>query len=85
MSIFTLSRRMGTSVQMIDATYGHLAHDAEDQDRGLLDAYDASTNGRGHVVGTISGAAGNGSAPENEESPAIAGLSEERAREDSNL
>ena len=41
MSIFTLSRRMGTSVQMIDATYGHLARDAEDQDRGLLDAYDS--------------------------------------------
>ena len=54
MSIFTLSRRMGTSVQMIDATYGHLAHDAEDQDRGLLDAYDSAENGRGHVVGTIS-------------------------------
>ena len=30
MSIFTLSRRMGTSVQMIDQTYGHLAHDADD-------------------------------------------------------
>ena len=30
MSIFTLSRRMGTSVQMIAATYGHLARDAED-------------------------------------------------------
>ena len=33
---------------MIDAIYGHLAHDAEDQDRGLLDA---STNGRGHDFG----------------------------------
>jgi hypothetical protein len=32
MSIFTLARRMGTRVQMIDATYGHLARDAEDQD-----------------------------------------------------
>jgi integrase len=85
MSIFTLACRMGTSVQMIDATYGHLAHDAEDQDRGLLDAYDASTNGRGHVVGTISDAVGNGSGLLNDESPAIAGLSEERAREDSNL
>jgi integrase len=40
MSIFTLSRRMGTSVQMIDQTYGHLARDADDYDRGLLDAYD---------------------------------------------
>jgi hypothetical protein len=44
---------MGTSVQMIDETYGRLAQDAEDQDRGLLDAYDtASETGCGHVVGT---------------------------------
>jgi integrase len=54
MSIFTLSRRMGTSVQMIDATYGHLARDADDYDRGLLDAYDAADGRVGHVVGTIS-------------------------------
>jgi integrase len=33
MNIFTLARRMGTSLQMIDRTYGHLAQDAEDQDR----------------------------------------------------
>jgi integrase len=53
MSIFTLARRMGTSVQMIDETYGHLAQDAEDQDRGLLDAYDtAADSGCGHIVGT---------------------------------
>jgi integrase len=52
MSIFTLSRRMGTSVQMIDATYGHLAQDAEDQDRGLLDAYDGRNGVCGHDVGT---------------------------------
>jgi integrase len=52
MSIFTLSRRMGTSVRMIDATYGHLVRDAEDHDRGLLDAYDAATDQRGHAVGT---------------------------------
>ena len=82
MSIFTLSRRMGTSVQMIDATYGHLAHDAEDKDRGLLNAFDGIS---GHVVGTIDGGAANGSDPQNDESPAFAGLSEERAREDSNL
>jgi integrase len=55
MSIFTLARRMGTSVQMIDSTYGHLAQDAEDQDRGLLDAYDDATDtARGQVVGTMS-------------------------------
>jgi len=52
MNIFTLSRRMGTSVQMIDATYGHLAQDSEDQDRGLLDAYDGQIGVAGHDVGT---------------------------------
>ena len=56
MDIFTLARRMGTSVQMIDATYGHLAQDAEDQDRGLLDAYDAAQTASGHVVGTMAAA-----------------------------
>jgi integrase len=34
MGIFTLARRMGTSVRMIDATYGHLVRDADDQDPG---------------------------------------------------
>jgi integrase len=29
-SLFSLARRMGTSVEMIDRTYGHLAPDAED-------------------------------------------------------
>jgi hypothetical protein len=41
---------MGTSVQMIDSTYGHLAQDAEDQDRGLLDAYDDASDA---PVGTL--------------------------------
>jgi hypothetical protein len=40
-SLFSLSRRMGTSVEMIDRTYGHLAPDAEGYERGLLDAYDS--------------------------------------------
>jgi integrase len=40
-SLFTLSRRMGTSLAMIDATYGHLAPDAEEKERVLLDAYDS--------------------------------------------
>jgi hypothetical protein len=33
---------MGTSVEMIDRTYGHLAPDAEDYERRLLDTFDAS-------------------------------------------
>jgi hypothetical protein len=52
MSIFTLARRMGTSVQMIDATYGHMAHDSGDQDRGLLNAYDGHNGATGQAVGT---------------------------------
>jgi integrase len=63
----------------------HLARDAEDQDRGLLDAYDHAENGRGHVVGTISGAIACDDMLQNDESPADAGLSVKRAREDSNL
>jgi integrase len=38
--LFTLSRRMGTSLAMIDATYGHLAPDADERERALLDVYD---------------------------------------------
>jgi hypothetical protein len=33
---------------MIDATYGHLAPEAEEQERALLDAFDTF----GHVSGT---------------------------------
>jgi len=52
MGIFTLARRMGTSVLMIDRTYGHLAHDAEEHDRRLLEAFDTTDRARGHAVGT---------------------------------
>lgn len=41
-SLFALSRRMGISPAMIDATYGHLALDAQERERELLDAYDAA-------------------------------------------
>jgi integrase len=40
--LFTLSRRMGTSLAMIDATYGHLASDADERERALLDAFDVA-------------------------------------------
>ena len=33
---------MGTSVSMIDQTYGHLVPDSEEYLRGLLDSYDAA-------------------------------------------
>jgi integrase len=39
-SLFALARRMGTSVQQIDKTYGHLLPDAVEYERGLLDAFD---------------------------------------------
>ena len=74
MSIFTLARRMGTSVQMIDQTYGHLARDAEDQDRGLLDRYDGAENARGHGVGTIADATTTDDDPENKKAPLSRGF-----------
>lgn len=40
MDIFTLARRMGTSVKMIDRTYGHLVAGADVYGRELLDAFD---------------------------------------------
>jgi hypothetical protein len=35
---------MGTSLAMIDATDGHLAPDADERKRTLLDTYDAAVN-----------------------------------------
>ena len=55
---------MGTSVPVIDATYGHLAIDADGNDRELLDAYDEA---KGHVVGTDSGEEEESNLPENGE------------------
>ena len=37
-STFELARNMGSSVQMIELTYGHLARDSEGQIRARLDA-----------------------------------------------
>jgi integrase len=48
-SLFALARRMGTSLEMIDKTYGHLAPDADEYELGLLDAFDdriSSADGR---------------------------------------
>jgi integrase len=43
---FTVARRMGTSVQMIEDTYGHLAHDAEEWELERLVAFDNGSDGR---------------------------------------
>ena len=40
-SLFALARRMGTSVEQIGKTYGHLLPDAVENERGLLDAFDS--------------------------------------------
>lgn len=40
---YQLSRRMGTSLAMIDATYGHLVADADGHERALLDAWDSES------------------------------------------
>ncbi len=41
MSLFYLARLMGTSVEQIDKTYGHLLPDSEEYLRKLLDSFDA--------------------------------------------
>jgi integrase len=49
-SLFYLSRIMGTSVAQLDATYGHLVPDSEEHIRGLFDAGDRER--LGHVRAT---------------------------------
>jgi integrase len=51
-SLFALTRRLGTSVDMIDRTYGHLAPDAEALELALLNAYDAEKQASGHLSAT---------------------------------
>jgi hypothetical protein len=41
---------MGTSVAMIDKTYGHLVPDSEEYLRGLLDEFDAKSNEKGEAL-----------------------------------
>jgi integrase len=54
-SLFSLSRRMGTSLDMIDRTYGHLAPDAEAVELALLNAYDTKTETFWRGLATESG------------------------------
>jgi integrase len=43
-SLFELARFMGTSIEQIDKTYGHLLPDSIERTRGALDAFVASSN-----------------------------------------
>jgi integrase len=52
--LFELARFMGTSVQQIEATYGHLLPDAHDRTRAALDAFGAISEAGGHSLGTSS-------------------------------
>lgn len=49
-SLFYLSRIMGTSLEQIGRTYGHLAPDSEEHLRGLLDGFDANAAEAAEVV-----------------------------------
>ena len=44
--IFTLARRMGTIVKMIDRKYGHLVAGADEYERELLDRFDSGRSER---------------------------------------
>ena len=52
--LFELSRFMGTSLEQIDRTYGHLVDDAEDRNLEVMDAYDQN------LVDASSGSGGRG-------------------------
>ena len=46
LGLFELSRYMGTSIELIDKTYGHLAKGAEDRARALLEGYVSNRSGQ---------------------------------------
>ena len=46
-SLFYLARLMGSSVEQIDKTYGHMLPDSEEYLRGLLDTYDSMLTAEG--------------------------------------
>jgi hypothetical protein len=48
--LFELSRLMGTSVEQIDRTYGHLLPDSLDRARTALDVYAAESGERGEAL-----------------------------------
>lgn len=50
-SLFYLSKIMGTSIPLLDSTYGHMSPDNEEHIRGLFDAGDRERSGHeaGHL------------------------------------
>jgi integrase len=50
LSIFEVARFMGTSMRVIDSTYGNVAHGSEQLARERLDVW--ALNGRGGETGT---------------------------------
>jgi integrase len=54
-SLFYLSRLLGSSVEQIDRTYGHMLPDSEEYLRGLLDNFDAPATTRPPRVLATSG------------------------------
>jgi hypothetical protein len=52
-SLFYFARLMGSSVEQIDRTYGHLLPDSEDYLRSLLDSYDYVTVKKASAATTI--------------------------------
>jgi integrase len=53
-SLFLLSRIMGTSIALLDSTYGHLVPDSEEHIRSLLDAGDRERLGHFQATETTS-------------------------------
>jgi integrase len=51
-STFELSRMMGSSLEQIDKTYGHLLPDSLDRGRAALEAFDAKAEVRGEAKGS---------------------------------
>lgn len=49
--LFELSRLMGTSVEQIDRTYGHLLPDSLERARTALDAFEAKSDEQGEAIG----------------------------------
>jgi integrase len=50
-SLFYLSRLMGTSAEQLDTVYGHMLPDSEEYLRGLLDNFDATHEERAEGLG----------------------------------